>query len=181
MTTETDLQSLNPAALEPLFEPWEEPRAHRVKNKQRGQPAVVVANRRPSPIALVQNVRREVRQWREAAYLGASDTTRQLLAHWFERPHRMKTAAGEEFEFRYYFCQREAIESLVYLTEVRKIECLSQLIDQFGGPDREIAALGIEADEDAWTRYAFKIATGAGKTKCMSLAIVWSYTSRGVK
>ena len=26
-----------------------------------------------------------------------------------------------------------------------------------------------------WARYAFKLATGAGKTKCMSLAIVWSY------
>jgi type III restriction enzyme len=172
---ETGLQAINPAALEPLFEPWEEPRAHRVRNKQRGQPALVIPHRRPSPIAIVQNLRREVRQWREAGYPVASDTTRQLLAYWFERPHRMKTAAGEEFEFRYYFCQREAIESLIYLKEVRKIECLSQLIDQFGGADREIAALGIEADEDAWPRFAAKIATGAGKTKCMSLAIVWSY------
>ncbi len=75
----------------------------------------------------------------------------------------MKTAAGEEFEFRYYFCQREAIESLIYLKEVRKIECLSQLIDQFGGPDREIAALGIEADEDAWPRFAVRSPPGPAR------------------
>ena len=174
-TNDNAIKTLNPAALEPLYEPWQEPRAHRVKNKQRGQAAVIVPNRRPSQIAIVQNLRREVQQWREAGYPAASDTTRQLLAHWFERPHRMTTAAGDDFEFRYYFCQREAIESLVYLKEVRRIDCLSQLIDQFGGADREVAALGIEPEEDAWTRYAFKIATGAGKTKCMSLAIVWSY------
>ena len=46
---------------------------------------------------------------------------------------------------------------------------------EFGGPDAEITALGITEDEDAWSRYAFKLATGAGKTKVMSLAIVWSY------
>jgi len=35
--------------------------------------------------------------------------------------------------------------------------------------------LGITEEEDAWSKYAFKVATGAGKTKIMSLAIVWSY------
>lgn len=165
----------NPTALEPLFEPWEEPVAHRVKNSQRDKPAIVVKNRRTSPIAMVQNLRSEIRRWREAAYIGASDTTRELLAHWFERPHRMKTPSGDEYEFRYYFCQREAVETLIYLKEVRRIDCLSQLIDQFGGADAQVAALGITEAEDTWTRYAFKLATGAGKTKCMSMAIVWSY------
>lgn len=163
------------AALEPLFEPWEEPIAHRIRNPKAGEPALVEKKRRSSPIAIVRNLRSEVRQWREAFYVGASDTTRELLGHWFERPHRMVTPSGDDFEFRYYFCQREAIETLIYLYEVRKIQSLSQLIAEFGGPDAAIAALGITEDEDAWARYAFKIATGAGKTKCMSLAIVWSY------
>ena len=123
----------------------------------------------------MQNLRSEVRQWREAFYIDASDTTRELLGHWFERPHRMVTPAGDDFEFRYYFCQREAIETLIYLHEVRRIRCLSQLIAEFGGPDKEVAALGIIEEEDVWARYAFKIATGAGETKCMSLAMVWSY------
>ncbi len=39
----------------------------------------------------------------------------------------------------------------------------------------ETAALGVHPEEDRWARYAFKLATGAGKTKVMSLAIVWSY------
>lgn len=162
-------------ALEPLFEPWDEPTCHRIKNPTPGAPALIHKKRRPSPIILVQNLRSEVRQWREGFYVGASDTTRELLGHWFKRPHRMTGPTGDEFEFRYYFCQREAIETLIYLKEVRRIEKLSQLIDQFGGQHAEIAALGITDEEETWLRYGFKIATGAGKTKCMALAIVWSY------
>ncbi|MFH0983397.1 MAG: DEAD/DEAH box helicase family protein [Planctomycetota bacterium] len=166
---------LNPGALEPLFAPWEEPRAHRVRAARAGDPPKIIPGRRPSPIVIAQNLRAAVREWREAFYAGVSDTTRQLLGHWFERPHRQKTADGEEFPFRYFFCQREAIETLVYLKEFRRQSCLSQLVAEFGGPDAETAALGIAPEEDAWGRYAFKVATGAGKTKVMSLAIVWSY------
>jgi len=166
---------VNPAALEPLFAPWEEPNAHRVRADKPGDPAKVVRNRRPSPISVVNNLRMAVREWRESFYGGASDTTRQLLNHWFERPHRGTTPTGDEFEFRYYYCQREAIETAIYLKEVRGINCLSQIIGEFHGTDAEIAALGITEDEDAWSRFAFKLATGAGKTKVMSLAIVWSY------
>ena len=165
---------LNPSALEPLFAPWEEPHSHRVRAEQEG-PAKIIKGRRPSPLSIAQNIRGAVREWREAFYAGASDTTRHLLDHWFNRSHRRTTPAGEDFEFRYYFCQREAIETLVYLKEVRNLNCLSELIAEFGGPDAELAALGITDEEDAWGRYAFKLATGAGKTKVMSLAIVWSY------
>jgi type III restriction enzyme len=166
---------LNPSALEPLFAPWEEPHSHRVRAEREGEPAKIVKGRRPSPIVIAQNIRGEVREWRAAFYAGASDTSRHLLDHWFNRSHRRTTPAGEDFEFRYYFCQREAIETLIYLKEVRKLECLSPLLAEFGGPDAELAALGTTAEEDAWSRYAFKLATGAGKTKVMSLAIVWSY------
>jgi len=166
---------INPSALEPLFATWEEPSAHRVRADRPREPAKVVKGRRPSPITLVNNVRWAVREWREGFYAGASDTTRTLLNHWLGRSHRKQTAAGEEFEFRYYFCQREAIETIIYLKEVRKIECLSQIVDAFGGPDAHVAALGITQEEDGWSRYACKLATGAGKTKVMSLAVVWSY------
>lgn len=166
---------LNPAALEPLFAPWEEPHSHRVRAEREGEPARIIKGRRPSPIVISQNIRGEVREWRAAFYAGASDTTRHLLDHWFNRNHRRTTLAGEDFEFRYYFCQREAIETLMYLKEVRQLACVSQLFAEFGGVDAELAALGITEEEDAWSRYAFKLATGAGKTKVMSLAIVWSY------
>ena len=167
--------SLNPTILEPLFAPWLEPNAHRVRAEKAGDPAVIVQGRRASPIDLVSNLRSAVRDWREAFYIGASDTTIQLLNHWFGRAHRQTTANGEDFEFRYYFCQREAIETLIYLKEVRRLESLSQIIAEFGGATAELQALGITEDEDSWSRYAFKLATGAGKTKVMSLCIVWSY------
>ena len=77
--------------------------------------------------------------------------------------------------FRYYFCQREAMETLVYLYEVEQKRCVSDLISEYGSPENPLAALGIPPTENAWAKYAFKLATGTGKTKCMSLAIVWSY------
>lgn len=166
---------INTAALEPLFSPWEEPHSHRVRADRPGEQAKTVKGRRPSPIGLVNNVRNAVHEWREIQYAGASDTTIELLNHWFNRNHRIKAKDGTDIDFSYYFCQREVIETLIYLKEVRHIECLSQIVDEFGGQEAAIAALGITDEEDAWSRYAFKMATGAGKTKVMSLAVVWSY------
>jgi type III restriction enzyme len=166
---------INPAALEPLFAPHEEPNFHRVRAEKAGEPAKAVKGRRPSSIAVANTLRSFIKAWRESDYAGASDTTRELLFHWFERDHVIETYTGERIPFRYYFCQREAIESLIYLWEVRGIRSLSNIISEFGGEDRETAALGINPDEDRWARYAFKLATGTGKTKVMSLAVVWSY------
>ncbi|MGA2172613.1 MAG: DEAD/DEAH box helicase family protein [Sedimentisphaerales bacterium] len=166
---------INPAALEPLFKPWEEPDSHRVKADRPGEPAKIIKNRRPTPITIAQNLRSAVRDWREGFYAGASDTTRYLLDHWFNRSHRKKNPDGEEYEFHYYFCQQEAIETLIYLKEVRRLNCLSQIVEEFAGTNSELMALGITEEEDLWSRYAFKMATGSGKTKVMSLAMVWSY------
>ena len=166
---------VNPGALEPLFGPSDIPTHHRVRAEQPGAKAQVVNGRRPTTIAIAQNLRREVAEWREAQYGGASETTIELLHHWFGTGHEVEGPDGARIPFSYYFCQREAIETLIYLYEVRGIRTLSGLTAQFGGPDSEVAALGISPDEDLWPRYAFKVATGAGKTKIMSLAIVWSY------
>jgi len=160
-------------ALEPLFAAWSEPDKHRVRADSGGG-AVERKGRRPTGIAIAQNLRAMVKEWRDNFYFGASDTSRHLLNHWFGRTHTIGTGESS-YEFRYYFCQREAIETLIYLKEVRKLECLSQIIAEFGGAYAETAALGVTEEEDAWSRYAFKMATGSGKTKVMSLAIVWSY------
>jgi type III restriction enzyme len=89
--------TLNSTTLEPLFAPWAEPNAHRVRAEKVGDPAVIVQGRKTSPIDLVSNLRSAVRDWREAFYIGASDTTIQLLNHWFGRAHRQTTASGEDF------------------------------------------------------------------------------------
>lgn len=166
---------INTAALEPLFAPWEEATRHRVRAATPGAPPEIKTYRRPSPIRLVNPLRAAVKEWRDLRYPGASDTTRELLGHWFERPHSTTSRTGEESEFRYYFCQREAIETFIYLLEVRQLNSLSSLLFEFGGTSGETEALGVRPEDDEWARYAFKLATGAGKTKCMSLAIVWSY------
>jgi type III restriction enzyme len=165
---------INISALEPLFAPHEEPNRHRVRAEAEGQPARAVTGRRRTPIAIAQNLRSLVKAWRESDYPGASDTTRELLHHWFQRDHLIDIG-DQQLPFRYFFCQREAIEALIYIYEVRAITSLSGIVSEFTEEDSETAALGVNPEQDRWPKYAFKLATGAGKTKVMSLAIVWSY------
>lgn len=168
-------QSINLAALEPLYAPNEEPNRHRAPADTADGHAQVLNGRRPSSITIVNNLRHALDEWRRAYYAGASETSRELLYHWFARDHVMTSAGGEPMQFSYYFCQREALETLVYLMEVRRLRSLSAVTAEFAGDDSELIAMGITPEEDLWPRYAFRMATGSGKTKVMSLAIVWSY------
>ena len=61
---------INPAALEPLYAPHEEPNFHRVRAETAGQPAKVVKSRRPSSIVIANNLRSFVKDWRETDYAG---------------------------------------------------------------------------------------------------------------
>lgn len=173
--TEPTDTPLNLDAVSPLYAPWEEPTAHRGRSEGPGKAAPVVARRRPSKLPVVNTLRDLTREWRESGYPGASDTTRTLLHYWFERSHRITGGDGQDFDFRYYYCQREAVETLVYLKEVRQTDRVSQILAEYGGPLLQTAALGVPDSEDAWARAAFKMATGSGKTKAMALCIAWSY------
>ena len=64
---------------------------------------------------LVAKIRREVKEWRDSGYVGASDTSQALLWWWFQEPHHAENGG----EFRYYFSQQEAMESIIYLYEVK--------------------------------------------------------------
>ncbi len=174
---------VNPAALEPLFKPYEEPCRYRVKADKEGDPAKIINSRRPSNIPIPENLRPAVKRWREGDYPGASDTTRELLHYWFGEEHLLEMKDGERIPFQYFFCQREAIETFVYLYEVRALRTLSGITAEFldknaYSEENEAAysaALGVHPEDDRWPKYAFKMATGSGKTKVMSMAIVWSY------
>jgi len=109
--------------LEPLFAPHEEPDRHRARAEREGEPTVR-RGRRPSPIIVAQNLRAHVKAWRDSDYAGASDTTRELLQHWFQCDHFIESD-GDCLPFRYYFCQRQAIKTLIYLYEVRQLTALS--------------------------------------------------------
>ena len=124
-------------------------------------------DRRESLAALVPSIRSAVHAWRSSGYEGATETSRRLLRHWFENDHL--TTAGEEW--LYYYCQREAIETLIYLYEVVRARRLYDLARHFD----ENRRVQVNPKDDRWARYVFKMATGSGKTKVMSLAIVWSY------
>ena len=73
---------------------------------------------------LVYKIRQEVAHWRENGYKGASKTSQALLHYWFSRHDKRRKDRGEEYpsEFCYYFAQREAVESVIYLYEVKKVQ-----------------------------------------------------------
>ena len=122
---------------------------------------------------LVNRIRRGVKDWRDAGYAGAGPTTVALLQYWFETEHQVFDADGTLQRFRYYFAQREAVESAIWLYEVEQARDPLSLLkyDAAGGLAQR------EFDED-WTRYVLKLATGTGKTKVMALLIAWAYFHR---
>ncbi len=172
----TILSKRNQDALQPLFKPWEEPTGHRVPGKDELSPAMVEPGRRPSRCPLVRSIRAEVDRWRKGGYAGISETSRYLLNYWFNSDHSFHdNDRGDTYQFRYYWAQREAIESIIYLFELRGMRNVASLLTDFGGGRFDDIALGIFPDEDKWLKGCCKIATGGGKTKVMSLVVVWSY------
>lgn len=119
---------------------------------------------------LVAMVRKEVKAWRDAAYAGASETSRALLNWWFDTDHMIEQADGTATPFRYYFAQREAVETVIWLYDVRGARDKFDLM-RFDSTGEVKAKM---FDED-WPRYVVKMATGAGKTKVLSLLIAWSF------
>ncbi|MDD4622968.1 MAG: hypothetical protein PHG71_07000, partial [Kiritimatiellae bacterium] len=135
--------------------------------------------RRTSNTLLVNAVRREVDAWRDKGYAGVSETSRRLLRFWFHEDHM-----GDGHRFRYYFCQQEAVETVVYLSEVRKLTDAAELIEAFfekqdllglqfltaSNGDRYVRRYIPEINKDAdqilppqgLPRYAVKMATGSG-------------------
>jgi len=110
---------------------------------------------------LVANLRKEVKKWRDNNYQGASDTSKALLNWWFKKEH---------LPFQYYFAQREAVETIIYLLDVIKFKDKYDLMKY----DASGAVSSGMFDED-WRRLVIKMATGTGKTKVLSLLIAWSY------
>ena len=119
---------------------------------------------------LVQELRQQVKEWRDNSYQGATDTSISLLRWWFGGEHLLTEADGIAREFRYYFAQREAIETIIYLYEVVGVKDKFDLMrfDSSGAVSPNLF------DED-WLRFVIKMATGSGKTKVLSLVLAWCY------
>jgi type III restriction enzyme len=105
--------------------------------------------RRIEPLELVNRIRERVDAWREAQWPGVTTVTRGLLEHWHERSAR---------QLPFYFCQLEAIETLIWWVEA---------------PADFKQGIYVPGDGGAWERLCSKMATGSGKTALMAMIIAW--------
>ena len=111
--------------------------------------------------AAVNEIRRHVDQWRNipsSGDWGVTPETARLLLHW--RQHKFS-------HYRPFFCQVEAAETLIWLTEVAPRLATSErrVLDRLANANQE-ANPGL-------LRAALKLATGAGKTTVMAMIIAW--------
>ena len=106
-------------------------------------------------IPLVNQIRPRVKVWRDAGYPGVTAITKRLLEHWTD---------PEEFENRrFFFCQLEAAETLIWLAEA---------------PSSEKVGIDVPGDGGAFRRLCAKMATGTGKTVVMAMVIAWQFLNK---
>jgi type III restriction enzyme len=106
-------------------------------------------------IPLVNTIRPRVRTWCEAGFPGVTGITKRLLEHWHN---------PEEREYRrFFFCQLEAIETLIWLTEAA---------------ESEKVGIEIPSDGGLFKRLCSKMATGSGKTIVMAMLIAWQVLNK---
>jgi len=119
---------------------------------------------------LVPQLRRKVKEWRDSGYVGATETSKSLLNWWFNTPHLQPQPDGTMAEFQYYFAQREALETIIFLYDVVGVQDKYDLMrfDSSG-------AVSTGMFDETWLRFVVKMATGTGKTKVLSLALAWSF------
>jgi len=178
--------------------PWSKPDVY--LEKLGSGDYAVRQGRRPSSMFLVEKLRRAVDAWREGGYTGISPVTRRLFQHWFEEDHLMPDGGF----WRYWWAQREALETLVYLVEASQVADFVPLAQEFGdtpkhgmlnmdftihtnmdgqrlltrwAPEKE-QDVTLELPAENILRYAFKMATGSGKTEVMGMVIAWAYLNR---
>ena len=106
-------------------------------------------------IPLVNQIRGRVSAWRAKGYPGVTGITKRLIEHWSD---------PEEFESRrFFFCQMEAAETLIWLTEA---------------PPAERVGVDVPSDGGALKRLCAKMATGSGKTVVMAMVIAWNVLNK---
>lgn len=106
-------------------------------------------------IDLVNTIRPRINKWREADYPGVTGITKRLLHHW-QDPEERK-------DRRFFFCQLEAIETLIWLTEA---------------PEADKTGIEIPSDGGEFSRWCNKMATGSGKTIVMTQLIAWNVLNK---
>ena len=127
------------------------------------QPSFLQVDSHTAPA--VPKIREAVAAWVDSGYQGATETTKILLNYWFKTDHRPQ---GRKFE--YFYFQRQAVETLIYLYEVAGKRSHKDLLEAYATiPNLRLLQY------DSFPRYCLKMATGSGKTKVMALVLAWQY------
>ena len=196
-----------------LCSPYEEPELHWFYTRETGTPTKRAGRREASywfktvaagsarrlllpdedhdDLPLVNALRSDVRRWRESGWQNASKTTKRLLRHWWreDRPRRL------------FFCQLEAVETVLYLQEILAAGKRTRWKQRLTPAEFETLREGRNPRPDDWVakvaqhpkladlphdpelapipRYACKMATGSGKTVVMAMLVAWAFCNRG--
>jgi type III restriction enzyme len=105
-------------------------------------------------LPLVNKIRQRVDEWKATGYPGITGITKKLLEHWKEYSER---------DTKFFFCQIEAIETLIWLVEA---------------PESARQGIEIPGDGSAFQRICSKMATGSGKTIVMAMLIAWQVLNK---
>ncbi|PAP79480.1 hypothetical protein B1759_14245 [Rubrivirga sp. SAORIC476] len=202
---------IQPVAQPILNNPYDEPTSHWVYDEQTGAPSEQTGRRDAfywyktektgtaqtalfteesrDDLPLVNRLRADVRRWRESGYEAATPVTKQLLRHW----------SRDDLPRRLFFCQREAVETVVYLTEILGSGRKPRFTPQLSREDFDALTEGKKPqfaeqmmgslvptvlDQPAdrslpgLRRYGSKMATGSGKTVVMAMLISWAFCNR---
>ncbi|MFC1751643.1 BPTD_3080 family restriction endonuclease, partial [Patescibacteria group bacterium] len=103
----------------------------------------------------INRVREKVEEWRNNDYAGVTSVTRKLLDYW----------GHEDREKKFFFCQIEALETLIYITEVAEKTGDNWILDEIKKGNNDV--------NPELFRIALKMATGSGKTVVMTMVIAW--------
>jgi len=110
---------------------------------------------------LINEIRGHVELWRGRGYPGVTAVTKRLITYW----------ADSTRENRVLFCQREAAETAIWLTEVSENDGQSAI-------RKRLAESNFEFNEGL-PRIALKMATATGKTVVMGMLIAWQTINKG--
>ncbi len=180
----------------PSINPGRRPASYWAKSKGTGSAQTdLFAEESREDLPLVNKLREDVKRWRESGYRGASAVTQDLLA-WWGRSDKAR---------RLFFCQREAVETAIYLLELRLPGRSSRTgFKNFKVSDEDVRLL-LKGEKPGWeeisygsllqyptlvdrpadsdllplTRLGCKMATGAGKTVVMGMLVAWAFCNRG--
>ena len=178
----------------PSKTPGRRPASYWYKSERTGSAQMsLLAEEERDDLPLVNALRDDVRRWRKAGWQSASVTTKKLLRHWWrqDRPRRL------------FFCQLEAIETILYIREILAVGKNPRWKPRLGLDEFRMLEEGRNPRPTEWLtkiaqhpkladfpsepgsvpipRYACKMATGSGKTVVMAMLIAWAFCNRGTK